>query len=825
MTTAIEYHIEEIFHATGGKKWITQPGYLLEYLSLDSRKIIVPAKTIFWALNTHSRNASAFIPELYNAGVRNFVTDQKPDLKKIPDANVIIVKDTLKALQGLAVSHRKRFKKIHVIAITGSNGKTIVKEWLSDFLSKDHLVVKNPRSYNSQIGVALSILQIRKYHTLGIFEAGISQKGEMANLQRMIRPHTGVFTNIGSAHDEGFDNRKQKISEKLLLFKSAKQLIYPASIRQIAEEMNSLNPGVKLFSWGKHEAYFSIRKIRKKYEQSDIFIYSKKGNISFTIPFTDTAYIENAITCYSTLETISCFRENMAAEFKNLSSVPMRLELMPGINASVIINDTYNNDLQSLSIALDFLAKQTNRKKVLILSDILQSGIKKDQLYKRVSLLLKSKPPDVLIGVGKDMQKFQSLFSYIHTRSFYENTAALIPILSSLPPDNAAILIKGARSFAFEKVAAKLEAQMHQTRLTINLSNLLQNISVYKSLLHRGTKLMMMVKAFAYGSGSREIASLLQFTKVDYLAVAYPDEGIALRNAGINLPVMVMNTDPMTFESLINYSLEPEIFSFKLLYQFSQYLSFHKIEEYPVHLKIDTGMHRLGFEKKQIGELIQALQKNKSLRVKSVFSHLSASDEPAHDRFTKQQYNLFNSVVNQLRKNISYHFDCHIANTGAISRFPELQMDMVRLGIGMYGLDSNPEISKQLKVVNCLTTTISQIKKIKAGDVVGYGEHHVKKDKLIATVGIGYADGYPRSLGMGNGKMRIRNKIASTEGNICMDMTMLDITEIPEAREGDEVEVFGEHIRVQDVASKARTIPYEIFTGISGRVKRIYIEE
>jgi len=825
LTTAIEYNIDEIYKITGGEKYFNQPGFSLEFLSLDSRKIIVPNKTVFWALNTHTRNASVFIYDLYESGVRNFVVDTIPDFSKIPDSNVIVVKDPLKALQKLATSHRKKFRNIHVIAITGSNGKTVVKEWLSELLSKDHQIVTSPRSYNSQIGVALSVLQIRSHHTIGIFEAGISTVGEMANLESMIRPQTGIFTNIGSAHDEGFANRAQKISEKLQLFRNVRHLIYPSAIQQITAEIKKNNPGVELFSWGKRNSFFKVGRIKELANQSIISLRSEKREISLTIPFTDTAYVENAISCYCALESMNVFDERMSKEFLNLSSLPMRLELKPGIQGSNIINDTYNNDLQSLGVALDFLHQQTNKKKIVFISDILQSGLTKDHLYRRVSQLLTNKPVDTLIAVGNDLNSYQKLFSGIPHRYFFKNTGDLIPLINNFKVENADILIKGARRFAFENITSRLEAQLHKTRLTINLSHLIHNIGIYKSLLRPGTKMMMMVKAFAYGSGSREIASVLQFIKVDYLTVAYIDEGITLRNEGIHLPIMVMNTEPSSFENLTDHRLEPEIFSFGMLNQFSQFLAAKKIKEYPVHIKIDTGMHRLGFEPNQINKLIEVLNLNKSLRVKSVFSHLSASDDPGQDDFTLKQFRTFNSVIKKLKDNLGYSFISHIANSAGISRFPAMQLDMVRLGIGMYGIDPNPGISRQLKVVNSLSATVSQIKKIKAGEVVGYGVHRIKKDKTIATVSIGYADGYHRLLSMGRGKMWLRGKFVPTEGRICMDMTMIDISGIPEATEGDEVEIFGEHVPVQQLALSASTIPYEIFTSISGRVKRVYVED
>lgn len=828
MVIQIDYHTDEICKIIKGQ-WLLKEGpFETGYLSIDSRKYSEPDKTLFWALPGDGRDGSQFINELYARGVRNFVTAQAIKVKHLKGANVIQVSDSLGALQQLAAAHRKRFPGLYVIGITGSNGKTIVKDWMAEILSGYYKVIKSPRSYNSQIGVALSLLQIKQEHEIGVFEAGISRPDEMAPLAKMIDPHTGILTNIGTAHDEGFQNRVQKIKEKLLLFQNSKVLIYPGEDRLIADALrsSSFDKGLTKMSVGVEDHNtFHYSASKKKDGDSVIEVKFRQKNYSITIPFTDTASTENAVNAFCGILASGKYNEGIADDFRHLHRVSMRLELKPGKNHCSIINDSYSNDLQSLRVAVDFLKQQSHKKTTIILSDLLQTGIPGEELYSRVADILIQQKINRLLAVGPEISSFKNVFNKISERQFFSSTKDFLEALSQLHFYEEAILVKGARKFSFEKISGLLEAQLHQTVLSVNLSNLAHNIRIYKSLLKPGTKLMTMVKAFAYGSGIEQVGALLQHTKVDYLTVAYTDEGVALRESGINLPIMVLNIEPESFDNLVNYKLEPEIFSFETLSAFSSYLKQRKIKSFPVHIKIDTGMHRLGFSKTDIPSLLHELGTNRRIKVKSVFSHLSASDEPAHDDFTKGQFRLFNSIVAKIRAVITYPFDCHLANTSAISRFPAMQMDMVRLGIGMYGIDSNPLIADKLKVVNRLTTTVSQIKKVKAGEVVGYGVKRVTEDKTIATIRIGYADGYSRALGNGKGRMMLHGKPASTTGNICMDMTMLDVSKIPNVKEGDEVLVFGEDLPVEKVAKWAGTIPYEIFTGISPRVRRVYFEE
>lgn len=826
LAVSITYNTEEICNIIHGE-WLARGAAPdVEYLSTNSREKTEHAKTLFWALPGSGRDGSEFIGELYDQGVRNFITQKNISLKGIKKANIVYVEDSLMALQTLAAFHRKKFKGLHVIGITGSNGKTIVKDWMAELLSTHFKVVRSPRSYNSQIGVPLSLLQIRKEHQVGVFEAGISRPGEMERLAGMILPNTGIFTNIGSAHDEGFTDRMQKIREKLHLFHQSDSLVYPGDVSEISNAIKQYDfkPETRLLSCGKIKTDFQYT-IHTVKTQTHIRISFAGQDYPIRIPFTDQASVENAINAFCGIMASGKFKADMLKGFENLHPVSMRMELKPGRNHCRIINDSYSNDLQSLEVAVSFLKQQSHLQSTIILSDLLQSGMPSEELYGRVADILARYKIYRLIGVGNEIMAARKMFKGIREKDFFPSTQSFLAALPSYIFQDEAILIKGARKFSFEKISALLEAQLHQTVLSVNLSNLSHNIRFYKSLLQPGTKIMTMVKAFAYGSGIEQIGSLLQHTKVDYLTVAYTDEGVALREAGITLPVMVLNIEAESFENIVRYDLEPEIFSFETLAAFTSYLKHRKLKSYPVHLKIDTGMHRLGFGKKEIPALIRALSVNQMIKIKSVFSHLSSSDNPAHDDFTKEQFRLFKSIAAKIRKAMGYPFDCHLANTSAISRFPAMQMNMVRLGIGMYGIDSNPLVAKQLKVVNRLTTTISQIKTVKEGEVVGYGMQRVTEDKLIATVRIGYADGYPRILGNGKGRMMAGGKMVPTVGNICMDMTMLDITGLHGLKEDDQVLVFGEGLPVEKVAKWASTIPYEIFTGISPRVRRVYFEE
>ncbi len=829
------YNIADIEKITAGKFLLSNnPAAVIEHLLIDSRKLLFPSSTLFFTLTGTRRQGNAFVKDLYSKGVCNFIVDAS--FTFLPEdfaaANIIQVKNVLQALQQLTGYHRSQFA-FPVIGITGSNGKTIVKEWLYQLLQNDFNIVRSPKSYNSQIGVPLSVWQINAGHTLGIFEAGISQPDEMQNLAKIIAPTIAVFTSIGEAHSEGFLNIRQKINEKLKLAVDSKVLIYCADDPDLNEAVNAFKNNVRygddleLFSWSKKEsASLQIISTQAGNGETIISLKWKDDPANFKIPFTDTASIENAITCCCVLLYLGIDIKIIAERMLHLRPVEMRLELKQGINNCSIINDSYSADINSLTIALDFLQQQQQHaKRTLILSDILQSGKSSGDLYAGVAAILEQKKINRFIGIGPEISKQKDTFKNIEETVFFSSTAEFKQQFYSLHFYNETILLKGARLFEFEQVSHLLEEKTHQTVLEINLNAITHNLNTYQQLLKPGVKLMAMVKAFSYGSGSFEIANLLQFHHIDYLAVAYADEGVELRKAGITLPIMVMNAEEITYDVLVQYNLEPELFSFGILSTFENYLKEVGINNYPVHIKLDTGMRRLGFEQKDIEPLCSRLKSTSVFKIQSVFSHLAASDSVLHDGFTATQAKAFLLGCDQIQKITGYTFIRHIANTSAIYRHKELQLDMVRLGIGLYGVDANTEVQQQLKNVSTLKTTISQIKKVKAGESVGYSRKGIAaKDSLIATVRIGYADGYPRLLSNGIGKMLVNNKAVSVIGNVCMDMTMLDITGA-EAKEGDEVIVFGETLPVSELALLAQSIPYEILTGISQRVKRVYFEE
>lgn len=819
----------------GSSPELKYPGISIRHLLTDSRSRQTgnPENILFFALKGERNDGHAYIGELFAKGVRNFVVSEAPPAM---DANFIIVKDTLAALQLLAACHRSRFR-FPVIGITGSNGKTIVKEWLHHLLSPDKNIVRSPKSYNSQVGVPLSVWQMNETNELAIFEAGISKAGEMENLEKIIKPSAGIVTNIGGAHDANFKSRVQKAGEKLGLFRNAEVLFYCRDYDEIESSIAVLPSSIKKISWSKHkEADLKIVSIEKKTRKTRLEgnYHSSPEKLVTELPFTDDASIENAIHCWLVMLYYGYGNAEVNQRMQSLHPVAMRLEQKEGINQCTIINDSYNSDIASLSIALDFLNQQNQHsKKTLILSDILQSGKEEQRLYSEVADLVNNKGIDRIIGIGKSICLQFTQFE-VPEKKFFFNTDSFLEEFGNFVFDNEAILLKGARSFGFERINSLLQKKSHETVLEIHLNALVHNLNFFRSRLNPCVRIMAMVKAFSYGSGSYEIANLLQFHKVDYLAVAYSDEGVELRNAGITLPIMVMNPEVQSFDSLLKYRLEPEIYSFRLLDQVSGFLKKSGIERpFPVHLKIDTGMNRLGFSPGSTDELILRLKNEPGVLIKSVFSHLAASDEGQHDGFTQWQIGQFNEA----RKKILEAFSSpgnpvisHILNSSGALRFPEAQMDMVRLGIGLYGAAPDEEARNVLHNAAVLKTTISQVKKISKGDSIGYNRGaFAEKESVIATVPIGYADGYSRRLGNGRGKMIIKEKsgravFVPTIGNICMDMCMLDITGV-DAEEGDEVIVFGDEYPIAEIARDAGTIPYEILSGISRRVKRVYFQE
>ncbi len=775
--------------------------------------------------------------DLYKRGVRNFVVDEKIAVSDYPEANIVFVPDALLALQQLAAHHRQQFH-IPVIGITGSNGKTIVKEWLNQLLDDQYNIVRSPRSYNSQVGVPLSIWQMNETHELGIFEAGISQSHEMEYLEAIIQPTIGVLTNIGEAHGEGFKNMEEKIDEKLKLFGQASVVIYHSDDKKtslaLTEWKNkrlavAKDKPVEILDWGySKSARVRIGAIDKTHATTTINLFSEMGTFLVTIPFADDASVENAVHCICVLLYLGIPAEAIRHKFIRLSVIAMRLELKGGINHCSIINDSYSADLSSLKIALDFLSQQQQRpRRTVILSDFLQSGKEEEELYKEAAMLLKQIKINRLIAIGERITANKKMFERMNATEiiFFPSTENFIKNFPQLHFRNETVLIKGARIFEFEKIDRLLARQVHQTVLEINLNAMAHNLKQYQQSLHPATKLMAMVKAFAYGGGSYEVASLLQFHKVDYLAVAYADEGVELRQSGIHMPIMVMNPEDSSFDALVQYNLEPVIYSFRLLRAIENFSKKEGIQQMPVHIEMETGMNRLGFPGKDVPELTAALIKS-SFTLKSIFSHLAASDEAQHDLFTMEQGRSFLQMAAQIQEAFTYPILKHLANTAAIVRHPQLQLDMVRLGIGLYGIDTASSNQLALEEVSVLKSTIAQVRYLREGETVGYNRKGtLDRNAVIATVRIGYADGYPRSLGNGAGKMWLKGQLVPTIGSICMDMTMVDITGVTGVKENDEIIVFGKEVSVQQVAHWAQTIPYEILTGVSQRVKRIYFEE
>ncbi len=797
----------------------------ISHLLTDSRKLGNAQETLFFALKTKRNDGAKYIEELYQKGVRNFVADEN-HRNFHSDANYLLVKDPLQALQKLASFHREHFS-IPVIGITGSNGKTIVKDWLCQLLSSDKNVVSSPKSYNSQIGVPLSVWNMEENHDLAIFEAGISEPNEMPQLQSIIRPTIGIFTNIGQAHDENFLTRNQKIAEKLHLFTHVKTLIYNIDYPEIHNLVVSFEAfrDKKIFTWGrKPEADIRILSIEKFLKKSIIKVIFNGEENAYELPFIDNASIENAMHCLSVLYYFNYSPEIIFGRLKALTPVAMRLELKEGINNCSIINDSYSADLNSLEIALDFLLQQQqHHKRTVILSDILQSGKSDTDLYQEIALLLNLKKVDSFIGIGERISMQGHLFDL--PKQFYASTQDFLRDFQPSFFTNESILLKGARIFEFEQIDQLLQRKSHQTVLEVNLNAIQHNLNYFKSLVGKDTKIMTMVKAFSYGAGDVEIANILQFNKVDYLTVAYADEGAELRKSGIKVPIMVMNPEEQSLSTVLKHCLEPEIYSLRILHSLLDEMTFHKAQKIGIHLELDTGMHRLGFEEKDFPDLIQLLKGHPEVEVKSIFSHFAASDEIEFDDFTHHQIQLFKEMATYLKMELGGNILLHIANTAGVSRFPESHFDMVRLGIGLYGISSDPKVLPLLENVSTLKTRISQIRQIEKDDAVGYSRRWIAKETShIAIIPIGYADGLSRRLGNGVGHVQINGQSAPIIGNICMDMCMVDVTGI-DCKETDEVIIFGSSDLVQKMAHNLNTIPYEVFTSIPNRVKRVYFHE
>lgn len=800
----------------------------ISILLTDSRQVFFPDETLFFALSTKNNDGHKYIAELYELGVRNFVVSELlSEWSNFNDANFLIVTHPLEALQRLAAHHRNGFN-IPVIGITGSNGKTVVKEWLYQILHEDFNITHSPRSYNSQIGVPLSVWQMGDYTQLGIFEAGISQPEEMSKLEAIIRPTIGVLTNIGQAHQEGFKSMKQKCLEKLELFINCDIIICEEENELIDECMEIACLSQKRLTWsrkGSSKSPLHIIKIIKE-DKSTTINYSMLGMVSsVTIPFTDSASIEDAIHVLAVAFYLHISLNELSKRMSALEPVAMRLDVRQGKNNSTLINDSYNSDINSLNIALDFLvqrATDSKQKKVLIISDIPQSGLPLRELYYLASNLMINKKIDLLIGIGKEISAHKDLFESIDNH-FFASTESFIHSNIWQDLHDMFILLKGARSFSFESINKLLEVKTHETVLDIDLDAIVHNYKFYKSKLNPKTKMVCMVKADGYGTGSVEVAKTLQYHKCDYLAVAVAEEGVFLRKQGIKVPIIVLNSEVGGFEELATYALEPEVYNFRILDAFIKEAKLQGITNYPIHLKIDTGMHRLGFTEEDIPELMARIKSQTGVRIQSIFSHLAASESWDFDNFTLQQIKTFKKTAGIIEENCHYPVLKHILNSAGIERFPEEQMDMVRLGISLYGVSASG--LNGLRNVCTLKTTILQIKHIKAGETVGYGRKgHFEKDSTIATIRIGYADGLSRQIGNGVGSVLVNGQMAPIVGNICMDLSMINITGL-EVKEGDPVTIFGENPSVMELAKQANTIPYEILTSISNRVKHIYYKE
>lgn len=795
-------------------------------LLTDSRRLTFPAETAFVALRSLKNDGHRYIPDLIKRGVRFFITDHLPEVQS-EQIVFLVVSDTLRALQKLAAEWRSRFE-FPVVGITGSNGKTVVKEWLYQVLMPQFSVVRSPRSYNSQIGVPLSLFQLRSTHEIALIEAGISQVGEMDKLEEMIHPDWGIMTNIGTAHQEHFESIQLKLDEKLKLFQHAKHLVFCDDQPLVSEAIRRLYSDKNLIAWSRYKESASVFLKSEKIKKGCVHweVVWKGETYVWNVPLSDQASTENMMHSITFALEFGVSPEVIGEVVKGIEPVSMRLELKKARGNRSLINDTYNSDPESIRIALDFLAQQNQHpRKVVIMSDVEQSGVEELTFYKSLAEMLSERSVDFFIGVGPKMHEFKREFEL--PSAFYQSTSALISDLNLLPLQESCILIKGARSFEFEHIVNNLEEKVHQTVLEINLSALAHNLNHFRKLVKPETKLMAMVKAYAYGSGNAEIANILQFHKVDYLAVAYADEGVALRNAGITLPIMVMNADIEGFETMIEYHLEPEIFNFKSLQAFINTL--HRMGKigspHPIHIKLDTGMHRLGFEEPDTTALLNVLLASPDVRVASVFSHLAASDDDSELEFTKGQIEQFIRIAEFLEQGLGYGVLRHILNSSGISNYLNYQGDMVRLGIGLYGISPVFSERPHLRPVSKLRTIISQIRTIQAGDSVSYGRTFVANRTMkIGTIAIGYADGFRRSLGNGVADVYVNGNRCPVIGRVCMDMCMIDLTDV-DAQEGDEVEIFGEHISVYEIADKAQTIPYEILTGISSRVKRVYYQE
>ena len=824
----MKYSIEKVTTLIGARRYGHSEGNI-RWLLTDSRSLCFPEETLFFALKTQRNDGHRYVGDLYRRGVRHFVVEQVPEHYDTvyPEADFLRVPHTLAALQRLAERHRDEFN-VPIVGITGSNGKTMVKEWLYQLLLPSQKITRSPRSYNSQIGVPLSVWLLNEQTEVGIFEAGISQPGEMYALRDIIQPTIGVLTSLGAAHQENFRSLEEKCMEKLELMHDTEAMVYCSDNDTISRCIRRMQYKGEKIAWSQcdEQAALFVKEIAVKQSETRItYIWQEEENC-FVIPFIDEASIENAITCAAVALHLGLTAGQLADRMPKLEPVAMRLEVKEGQRGCVLINDSYNSDINSLDIALDFMNRREvakGLKKTLILSDIFQTGSSPEALYAQVSELAVKRGIDKFIGIGPELTA-QADRIQIADKSFFVSVPHFLSseVFSGLR--NELILLKGARSFGFDQITEQLEQKVHETILEVNLNAVVENLNYFRSFLKPDTKMVCMIKADAYGAGAVEIAKTLQDQRVDYLAVAVADEGVTLRKAGITANIMIMNPEMTAFKTMFDYDLEPEVYSFRLLDALIKAARKEGITGWPVHIKFDTGMHRLGFDPvDDIFKLIDRLKHQNAIIPRSVFSHFVGSDSDNFDEFSAQQFALFEEGSQKLQSVFTHKILRHMDNSAGIEHFPERQMDMCRLGIGLYGVD--PRDNHMLHTVSTLKTTILQMRHVPAGETVGYSRKgKIERDSVIAAIPIGYADGLNRHLGNRRGYCLVNGQKAEYVGNICMDVAMIDVTDIP-CSEGDQVEIFGENLPVTVLSDTLDTISYEVLTGVSNRVKRVYFQD
>jgi alanine racemase len=823
------YTIERVATLIGAQR-LGHAEARISFVLTDSRSLCFPEETLFFALRSNRNDGHQYISELYRRGVRCFVVEEVPTqaTNQFGDANFLVVSSTLQALQCLAQRHREAFN-IPVVGITGSNGKTMVKEWLYQLLSPQMVITRSPRSYNSQIGVPLSVWLLNSHSQLGVFEAGISQKGEMQALHNIIRPTIAVLTNIGSAHEENFSSAEEKCREKLRLFKGAQVMVYNADDEMVTRLLNETEHKGERLAWSvkNHDAAMRITKIDKQPTHTTIHYIYKGGEPNcFSLPFIDDASVCNSIICATVGLHLGLDASTLNLRMSKLEPVAMRLEVKEGLNGCTLINDSYNSDINSLNIALDFMNRRPDhngQKRTLVLSDILQSGLPDKELYQEVSNLAEQRGVQKFIGIGPKICANKACIA-LPERYFFNSVADFIRSDVFKTLHNEVVLLKGARSFGFDQLTEQMVKKVHETTLEVNINAMVNNLNYYRSLMHPNTKLVCMIKADGYGAGAVEIAKTLQDHRADYLAVAVADEGATLRRNGITSNIMVMNPEMTAFKTIFDYDLEPEVYSFRLLEALIKAAEKEGITGFPVHIKLDTGMHRLGFDPdKDMPHLIERLHNQNALIPKSVFSHFAGADADEFDAFSQSQFERFDAGSKMLQAAFEHHILRHIDNSAGIEHFPQRQLDMCRLGLGLYGI--NPRYNAIINNVSTLRTTILQMREVKAGDTVGYSRRGtIEHNSVIAAIPIGYADGLNRKLGNRNGYCLVNNQPAQYVGNICMDVAMIDVTGI-DCHEGDSVEIFGDNLPVTKLSNVLQTIPYEVLTGISNRVNRVYFQD